>query len=511
LKAKHAFYGGLVGIGVALSAAATSVTPTHQSGLGLFQGETDIGQGSRQGSVTYDAGREQYTIAGSGANMWLDRDAFHFVWRRLQGNFILTARAQFNGPGVEPHRKFGWTVRSSLESGSPHVTAAIHGDGLVALQFRRAPGGTTEEVRSSVTGADIVQLERHGTSYILSVTRFGDTLTAVSLADLPLSDSVYVGLFVCSHNDTVVERATFRDVRITVPVRDSFVPYTDYIGSNVEILDVATGDRTIVYRSPESLQGPNWTKDGKALIYNSKGLLYRLDLAVRQPAVLNTGYATNNNNDHVLSFDGRTLGISHYSSEDKASIVYTVPVQGGTPRRVTKLGPSYLHGWSPNGKFLVYTGQRGGEFDVYRISVDGGEETRLTSAPGLDDGPEYSPDGKYIYFNSVRSGTMQIWRMRPDGSAQEQVTNDAYNNWFPHVSPDGRWIVFLSFMKDVAPGDHPFYKHVYLRLMPATEGGSSPRVVAYVYGGQGTINVPSWSPDSRRLAFISNSDLRRVP
>jgi Tol biopolymer transport system component len=225
---------------------------------------------------------------------------------------------------------------------------------------------------------------------------------------------------------------------------------------------------------------------------------------------VNTGFASSNNNDHVLSFDGRTLAISHHSAEDhNASIVYTVPVGGGTPRRVTKLGPSYLHGWSPDGKFLVYTGQRGGEFDIYRIPVDGGDETRLTSVPGLDDGPEYSPDGRDIYFNSVRSGTMQIWRMRADGTAPQQITSDQYNNWFPHVSPDGRWIVFLSFMKDVAPDDHPFYKQVYLRLMPTA--GGPPRVVGYVYGGQGTINVPSWSPDSRRVAFVSNTDLRRVP
>src|SRR6266568_5176746 len=494
-------------------AVVAARAPVQQASLGLFQGETDVGRVTKRGSVTYDAGQDQYTVAGSGANMWLDHDDFHFVWKRIQGNFILTARARFEGPGVEPHRKFGWSVRAGLESGAPHVTAAVHGDGLVALQFRRSAGGATEEVRSPVSGADVVQLERAGDRYILSVARFGDSLTAVRLADLPLGDQVYVGLFVCAHNDTVVERATFRDVRITAPARDGFVPYRDYIGSNLEILDVASGDRTIVYRSPESLQAPNWTKDGKALIYNSGGLLYRFDLADRRPVALNTGFATSNNNDHVLSFDGRTLAISHHSSEDhNASIVYTVPVGGGTPRRVTRLGPSYLHGWSPDGRFLVYTGERGGEFDVYRISVDGGDETRLTSAPGLDDGPEYSPDGKYIYFNSVRSGTMQIWRMRADGSAPEQVTSDQYNNWFPHISPDGQWIVFLSFMKDVAADDHPFYKQVYLRLMPAGGGGASNvRVVAYVYGGQGTINVPSWSPDSRRVAFVSNSDLRRLP
>ena len=481
--------------------------PAQEPSLGVFDGHGDVGRTRNPGSVVYDAVHEVYTIAGSGANMWADRDDFHFLWKRLRGNFILTARAQFGGAGVEPHRKLGWTVRSTLATGAPHVTAAVHGDGLAALQFRRTAGGLTEEVRSPVAAPDVIQLERAGDRYTLSVGRLGDTLAAVRVADVALGDDVYVGLFVCAHNDSVVEQATFRDVRITVPAPAGFVPYRDYIGSNLEILDIATGDRTIVYRSPESLQAPNWTKDGTALIYNSGGLLYRFDLAGRRPVAVNTGFATSNNNDHVLAFDGRTLGISHHSASDhNASIVYTVPAGGGTPRRVTKLGPSYLHGWSPDGKFLVYTGERGGEFDVYRIPVGGGEETRLTTAPGLDDGPEYSPDGAYIYFNSVRSGTMQLWRMRPDGSAQEQLTSDQYNNWFPHVSPDGKWIVFLSFMPDVAPNDHPFYKPVYLRLMPAA--GGSARVIAYVYGGQGTINVPSWSPDSRRVAFVSNSAMR---
>src|SRR2546425_4546725 len=156
-------------------AVVAARAPVQQSPLGLFQGETDVGQVGQRGSVTYDANREQYTIAGSGANMWFDRDDFHFVWKRIEGPFILTARSQFTGPGVEPHRKFGWSVRSGLASGSPHVTAAVHGDGLVALQFRRTAGGATEEVRSPVAGADVVQLERAGDSYILSVARFGDS------------------------------------------------------------------------------------------------------------------------------------------------------------------------------------------------------------------------------------------------------------------------------------------------------------------------------------------------
>jgi len=361
--------------------------------------------------------------------------------------------------------------------------------------------------RDSMPDADaVIQLERRDGVYLMSIARFGDTLVTRELTDVSLPDTVYVGLFVCSHNDAAVERGTFSNVRITTPAKQSLVPYRDYLGSNLEVLDVATGNATIVHQYRGSFQAPNWTHDGKALIYAQEGRLYRFDLASRAPESINTGFATRNNNDHVLSFDGRMMAISHHAVEDSGrSIVYTVPTTGGTPKRVTAKGPSYFHGWSPDGRWLVYTGQRNGEFDVYKIPVHGGDEIRLTSAPGLDDGPEYTPDGRYIYFNSSRTGRMQIWRMRPDGSAQEQITNDGFNNWFPHISPDGKSIAYISFPADVPANDHPFYKHVLLRLIPI--GGGPSRVIAYLYGGQGTINVPSWSPDGKRLAFVSNSTM----
>jgi len=306
------------------------------------------------------------------------------------------------------------------------------------------------------------------------------------------------------HNAAVTERATFRNVRITTPAPKALVPYRDYLGSSLEILDVATGNATVIHHYRGSFQAPNWTHDGKALIYVQEGRLYRFDLASRTPAAINTGFATRNNNDHVLSFDGRMMAISNHAVEDSgASIVYTVPATGGTPKRISAKGPSYLHGWSPDGRWLVYVGERNDSFDIYKISAAGGDEIRLTTAPGLDDGPEYTPDGAYIYFNSSRSGRMQIWRMRPDGSGQQQITNDGFNNWFPHISPDGNWIAYIAFGTDVDPNDHPFYKHVSLRLMPI-HGGPF-RVIAYLYGGQGTSNVPSWSPDGKRLAFVSNS------
>jgi Tol biopolymer transport system component len=480
---------------------------SQQPALGIFDSQADVGPVKNPGSAAYDEAKQEYTITGSGSNMWLGADEFHLVWKRLKGNFILSARAQFIGKGVEPHRKIGWIVRSSLESNSPHVTAVVHGDGRTSLQFRRSSGANTEEKIFTITGADTLQLERKGDTYTASMARFGDTFASEQIADLALGDEVYVGLYVCSHNKDVVEKAVFSNVRITIPARDNFVPYREYIGSDIEILDVTTGSRRTIYHVSDSLQAPNWTRDGKALIYNRNGRLYRFDLSKGTPEELNTGFATNNNNDHVLSFDGKMLAISnHVREEQNQSNVFTMPLAGGTPKRITAKGPSYLHGWSPDAKSLVYTGGRDGEFDIYKISVNGGEETNLTNSKGLDDGPEYTPDGKYIYFNSTRTGLMQLWRMKPDGSQQEQVTNDEYNNWFPHISPDGKWIVFLSFLKDVKPDDHPFYKHVYIRLMPIAGGGA--RVIAYVYGGQGTINVPSWSPDSRRVAFVSNSDVK---
>ena len=181
-----------------------------------------------------------------------------------------------------------------------------------------------------------------------------------------------------------------------------------------------------------------------------------------------------------------------------------VSAGGGTPRTVVEGAPSYWHGWSPDGRWLVYCAERNGEYDVYAAPVTGGAETRLTTAKGLDDGPDFSPDGRFIYFNSDRTGRMQIWRMRPDGSGQEQVTRDGWNDWFPHPSPDGRWLVFLSYGSEVK--GHPANQDVQLRLMSLTDG--TVQVLAKLFGGQGTLNVPSWSPDSRRVAFVSYQPVR---
>ncbi len=471
--------------------------------LGLFDGQNDVGDVKRSGASKYDAVTQSYTVTGAGTNMWLHSDEFHFLWKKMKGDFILTTQARFLGEGVNAHRKLGWIVRTSLDADAAHINAVVHGDGLTSLQFRRTMGATTEQSKSALTGADVIQLERQGHTYILSVAKFGEPFVVHQVENLDLGDEVYIGLFVCSHEEDVVETAVFENVRIVAPAGAGFIRYRDYLGSHLEILEVQSGERRIVYSSPNCIEAPNWTPDNKALIYNSRGQLYRFDLAMGTPELINTGFATRNNNDHVLSFDGKSLGISHHNGvEGQGSTVYILPVEGGEPRQITPLAPSYLHGWSPDGETLVYTGKRGDSLDIYKIPVRGGEETRLTNTLGLEDGSEFSPDGEWIYFNSSRSGKMQLWRMKPDGADQQQLTSDAYNNWFPHVSPDGKWLLFLSYELDVKAEEHPYYQRVMLRLMPAH--GGAPRVAAYLYGGQGTINVPSWSPDSRYAAFVSN-------
>lgn len=479
-------------------------TKAQDKNLGIFEEHGDIGEVELPGSVNYDAEDQVYTIVGSGENMWFSQDQFHYLYRKIKGDFILRTRASFVGKGGNPHRKMGWIVRSGLGSSSAHVNAAVHGDGLTSLQFRRAEGDSTEELKSKVQGAEVIQLERQGDTLIMSVARFGDEFTTTEVKNIDLGDEVYVGLYVCAHNAGTREKATFSNVRIVKPAWEGLVPYQDYLGSNLEVMEVATGHRKILYQIDESLQAPNWTPDGSKLIYNHNGLLYNYNLEKDRPEILDTDFAINNNNDHVLTFDGTMLGISNHTEDaGGASIIYTMPADGGVPKRVTEKGPSYLHGWSPDNKFMVYTAGRDGNYDIYRIPAKGGHEGRLTSSPQLDDGPEYTPDGKYIYFNSARTGSMEIWRMNPDGSHQEQLTDDRLNNWFPHISPDGKRVVFISFPESVDPGDHPFYKRVYLRIMPLD--GGEPKVIAYLYGGQGTINVPSWSPDGSHISFVSNS------
>lgn len=479
----------------------------QQRAIGMFDERTDVGDPKLPGKATYNPVAQEYTMEGAGINMWANTDQFNFLWKKIKGDFIISANVRFEGAGTNPHRKIGIIARNSLGANSTYADACVHGDILTSLQLRAAEGGITEQMELSSYHPVAIELQRMGNMFIFSAATAGENYKSVS-KEITLNEEVFAGLFICSHEENVVEKAVFSNVRITIPAAKDFRPYRDYIGSHIEIMDIKTGLRKIVYTAKNSLQAPNWTKDGKSLLYNSDGLMYKFTIADGKVEVLPTGFANQNNNDHVISFDGKMLALSHYVGEKRTSTLFTLPVTGSdNPVQITspEAGHSYLHSWSPDGKKLLFTGQRNNQFDIWEIDIATKKETALINSPTLDDGPEYSPDGKFVYFNSVRTGTMKIWRMKPDGSNQEQVTFDEYNDWFPHFSPDGQSIVYISFPKDINPTDHPFYKKVYLRIMPAK--GGIPQTIAYIYGGQGTINTPSWSPDGKYIAFVSNTKM----
>ena len=274
---------------------------------------------------------------------------------------------------------------------------------------------------------------------------------------------------------------------------------TAAVESVLEIFSLRDGSRRVVYRAALHFEAPNWSRDGGSLLFNADGRLYVVPVGGGEPRLIECGLAVRCNNDHGYSPDGRWIAISDETFGP--SRIYVVPAAGGQPRLVTPEAPSFWHGWSPDGRTLAYCAGRGsGAYDIYTVPVEGGPELRLTDSSALDDGPDYTADGEWIYFNSARTGIMRIWRMRPNGTEQEQVTFDEqYADWFPHPSPDGRWLVFLSYDRSVQ--GHPANQQVCLRRMPLL--GGEPEVLVRLFGGQGTLNVPSWAPDSGSFAFVS--------
>jgi TolB protein len=498
--------------GLSSSNLRASAAPT-----GVFESHADVGSVLHPGTLEYDPAKGTYIVSGSGENIWSTADAFHFAWKKVKGDARLAADISFLGKGGNEHRKAVLMVRQSLDADSVYADVALHGNGLTALQYRDEKGAATHEIQTqetqpNIAGTERLHIEKRGNFVYLSLGDGGKELhySGASMR-VPLQGTYYVGIGVCSHDKDVVEQAVFANVDLAADLAP-VAKTTLY--STLERVTVASTVRHVVYVAPERFEAPNWTRDGTSFLFNRNGSIYRLQVSGGEPALIDTGFAKRCNNDHGISPDQTSLAISDQSRGDNQSIVYIVPIEGGAPRRITQRSPSYWHGWSPDGKTLAFVGQRNDEFDIYTIPITGGEETRLTTAKGLDDGPEYSPDGKYIYFNSERTGHMQIWRMRADGSEQEQVTVDEWNNWFPHISPDGAWMVFLSYEPDVK--GHPENKDVMLRIMSLSNGKMSDgkmtdgkvsdkkiSVLASLFGGQGTINVPSWSPDSKAVAFVS--------
>jgi WD40 repeat protein len=465
---------------------------------GLFSTNKDIGSPSHAGSVVFDPAAGTYLVSGGGSNMWARTDDFQFVYKKMSGDLSFSAGVRWPKPGGNPHRKACLMVRQSLDPDSAYVDVAQHGVGLTALQFREIKGGNTQETQSGFSGPARIGLVKRGGYVSFWISNTGEKLhPAGGSFKLPLTEPFYVGLAVSAHDNDTIEQAEFSKVELkALPPLEADAQ--GQVQSTLEFMPLDSTDRTIVYHTNANIQAPNWTGDNH-LIFNGGGRLYKIGITNGSaPEPINIQEVGNINNDHGISPDGTQLAIS----AGDPSRIYVGAISGGTFKLITPAGPSYFHGWSPDGRTLAFCGQRNGELDVYTIPAEGGGELRLTTAPGLDDGPEFSPDGQYIYFNSERSGLMQIWRMKTDGAEQTQMTpNDGHNNWFAHISPDGSRMVFLTFDNSVKSNEHPANRDVMLRMMPADGGVIT--TLAKFFGGQGTINVASWSPDSRNIAFVT--------
>jgi Tol biopolymer transport system component len=288
--------------------------------------------------------------------------------------------------------------------------------------------------------------------------------------------------------------------------------------SRVVVHDLKTNAARVVHEADGVWEAPNWSRDGTYLLVNSGGRLYRLAVAGEAaPEPLPLDPSLRANNDHDFSPDGKQLAISASSSTSRQSQIYVASADASGHRLVVSAAPSYFHGWSPDGRFLAFVANRDGkQYDLYRVPAVGGDEHRLTSDPAADDGPDYSPDGRWIYFNSNRGGGWNVWRMPAAGAGPgdrdaQQVTSDPLEDWFPHPSPDGRHLLFLSFPAGTE-GHNDRLLRVQLRIVPMLgerAAGATPKTLTEVTGGQGTINVNSWSPDSTRFAYVTYENAAR--
>jgi hypothetical protein len=497
---KPSFVDSLVIVRGLLLAASLSLfaSAAQAADLGIFENATDVGKIDLKGSSEYVPAKSVYRITGSGANIWGTEDAFQFLWKKVSGDLIFSMDVDWVGEGKIGHRKACAMVRQDLSPDSPYVDVAVHGDGLIEMQFRRVKGGITYGARTPILNPSTVKLECDGGVYTVSVAKKGGEFQPVGGMSWETTGPVYAGLAVSSHDAKVSETALISNV--VLKERSASPDQKRVRETTLETLTVATGERRIVFRERSNFEAPNWSPDGKLFYINRMSKMCTIPVGGGEPKVLDTGAAIGCNNDHGLSFDGKWLAVSAQGSS-KGSKIFIVPAGGGEARLINGTVPSYWHGWAPDGKTIAFCAQRNNNFDVYTMPSEGGEEKRLTTSVGYDDGPEYNPEGTKIYFNTDRvEGVMKIFRMNPDGTEQEQVTKDPeYADWFAHISPDGKQMIFISFDKSV-PG-HPANKDVVLRTMPVT--GGKPKIVATLFGGQGTMNVPSWSPDGTQVAFVS--------
>jgi TolB protein len=486
--------------------------PAAAADLGVFEAQSDVGSVVPPGTATYDAPTGSYTLTSAGANLWAKQDAFHFLWKKMSGDFVLTAdvswppKAYAHDPN--PHRKALLMIRQSLDSDGVYADVAQHGNGLTALQYRREKGANTRDIELNIQPPKTIRLEKRGDSLTMYLSLRGEPLHAVGASiRLHFSEPYYVGLGLTAHDASTTDKVVFSNVHLDQPAP---LPPELATWSTLQTFKIDEGapTATVIETRQGIYESPNWALDTKSMLINQDGRFFRIPLldplagGPRQP--FSTGDATGCWGEHGFSPDGKWIAVSCKAPGESGPDVHIVPASGGVARRLTHQPISFFHGWSPDGQTIVFTSILNGHTDIYTVPVAGGLPKRLTTT-ALNDGGEFSADGQWIYFNSNRSGSMQIWRMKPDASDLEQVTNDDFDNWYPHLSPDGQWLLILSYAKGEATSGHPMDKDVVLRLMSLSDGKM--RDLVHLTGGQGTVDSPCWSPDSKQIAFVSYQEL----
>jgi Tol biopolymer transport system component len=489
---------------LSLLASPLRLCPIAAQSLGIFEGQSDVGSVNPPGAAHYSLATGIYTITSSGADLWSTTDGFHFLWKKASGDVSLAADMDFPAKtgSHNPHRKAVLIFRQTLDADGAYADVAQHGSGLTALQFRRTKGDTTQSIELSTAAPSRVCLEKRGDTFTMFVGLQGEPLHQSGAAiKLHLDEPFYVGIGLSAHDPAGVETATFSHLDYEQLAPPAASPALA-VYSTIQAIQIDPNLRrsTVVYTARARAQAPNWSRDGASLIFNQDGRLYTVPVDGKgTPQPIDVGAATACNGSHGFSPDGKSLAITCTTPGNPGNRVYIVPSAGGTPRMVTANPDSYFHSWSPDGKTILFTRPSHGAGNIYSISVDGGTEAALTTGAGISDDPDYSADGQSIYFNTDRWGGMQIARMNPDGSHVEQVTLDQFRNWTPHPSPDGKSIAFLSYNPDVTT--HASDKDIALRIL--STGDNKIRVLTRLIGGNGSMNVANWSPDSKGLAFVS--------
>jgi len=483
--------------------------------LGIFKGTTDVGRPSAigPGTVRYDARTRSYAVTGGGANMWGTADHFRYVWLKLSGDVALEATVHFTGTAPDsgrsdPHRKACLVLRQSLDSSATYADAATHGDGLTSLQWREAPGGVTHEVQSASTAPTRMRIERRGDYVSMFVGADRSSMQpSGGAAKVGLPGEFYVGLAVSAHDTTRLETATFSDVRVE---RLAPVAATGAVVSTIETISLRSKDRRVaaVVKQPTPASGVWWYPDSTRMLYFRDAWeefdRVQADLPGRPAspariatpqrvassistcascAIADTGRRWTLRDDAL-----RTSPRLELSWIESASAAFVAGDAG------TALG--LIARWADDGSALVFASLK--DDQIYVVRARSREPIRLTTR-GHNADPVFSPDARYVYFSSDRSGRWQLWRQSVQGAAAEQLTHDDFENRHPFLSPDGRWVAFLSFERGAA--DRRTLRDARLRRLSLADGAVED--LAKLLGGEGTLAAYPWAPDGEHLAFVS--------